>query len=148
MKKQIAFLEEILEVATDEILLLDEAEFSRVPQPGKWSKKLILGHLCDSAFNNIQRFIRAQYESGLKIVYDQDKWVELQHYDLMSRYEILELWKCLNKRILAIWKSIPEENLLRTCDTGKREVQIHTLHFLIEDYVDHLKYHLKQITGG
>jgi hypothetical protein len=35
-----------------------EEELSRKPSPNKWSKKEILGHLCDSANNNIQRLIR------------------------------------------------------------------------------------------
>ena len=39
---------------------LSEKDTSERPQPGKWSKKEILGHLIDSATNNHQRFVRAQ----------------------------------------------------------------------------------------
>ncbi len=31
------------------------------PAPGKWSKQEILGHLIDSAINNLKRFTDAQY---------------------------------------------------------------------------------------
>jgi hypothetical protein len=53
---------------------IDEDEFNFKPSPVKWSKKEILGHLIDSAQNNIRRFIVAQYEDKPKIVYNQDKW--------------------------------------------------------------------------
>jgi hypothetical protein len=41
---------------------LPELDLSVRPHPNKWSKKEILGHLCDSALTNLQRFVRAQYE--------------------------------------------------------------------------------------
>ena len=44
------------------------------PSPAKWSKKEILGHMIDSAQNNIRRFIVAQYEDSPKITYKQDNW--------------------------------------------------------------------------
>ncbi|MGE7686034.1 hypothetical protein [Peribacillus simplex] len=37
-------------------------ELNHRPMPHKWSKKEILGHLCDSALNNMNRFIKIQYE--------------------------------------------------------------------------------------
>jgi hypothetical protein len=43
--------------------------------PVRWSKKEIIGHMVDSAQNNIRRFIVAQYEEIPVIVYNQDKWV-------------------------------------------------------------------------
>ncbi len=44
--------------------------------PNKWSKKEIIGHLINSATNNHQRFVRCQFETIPKIVYDQNKWKE------------------------------------------------------------------------
>lgn len=41
---------------------IDEATFNEKTSPAKWSKKEIVGHLIDSATNNHQRFIRAQFE--------------------------------------------------------------------------------------
>ncbi|WRU96739.1 hypothetical protein RYX51_06580 [Priestia filamentosa] len=41
---------------------MSEEEISNRPSQNKWSKKEILGHLCDSAINNIERFIKIQYE--------------------------------------------------------------------------------------
>ncbi len=45
--------------------------------PTKWSKKELIGHLIDSAQNNIRRFIVAQYEENPAIIYKQDEWVLL-----------------------------------------------------------------------
>jgi hypothetical protein len=52
------------------LLVIDEQTFSHKPAPGKWSKKEIPGHLVDSANNNHQRFLRAQFEDVPAIFYD------------------------------------------------------------------------------
>jgi hypothetical protein len=36
---------------------ISNEEWDFKPSENKWSKKEILGHLCDSAFNNIRRFV-------------------------------------------------------------------------------------------
>ena len=52
---------------------ISEIEFSAKLAANRWSKKEILGHLIDSAQNNLRRFITCQYESTPpKIVYNQD----------------------------------------------------------------------------
>jgi hypothetical protein len=50
--------------------------------PGKWSKKEILGHLCDSATNNLHRFINVQFEGQPFAIapYAQNNWVTIQDY--------------------------------------------------------------------
>ncbi|MDV7698521.1 hypothetical protein N6B72_16460 [Chryseobacterium soli] len=42
-------------------------------------------------------------------------------------------------------ENIPDEALQKTCDTTKTELRIFTLAYLIQDYIDHLQYHLKTI---
>src|ERR1700755_896410 len=69
------------------------------PGPGKWSKKEILGHLVDSAQNNIRRFVVAQYEDSPQIVYDQDKWVGLAGYSDYPTRDLVNLWILLNRHI-------------------------------------------------
>ena len=36
-------------------------------------------------------------------------------------------------------------NYSRLADTGKQEASLHTLEFLAEDYVKHMKHHINQI---
>ncbi|QNR84612.1 DinB family protein [Pedobacter riviphilus] len=123
----------------------DEA-WNDKPQPLKWSKKELLGHLVDSAVNNIRRLVVGQYEQGVKIIYHQDEWVNYQNYQETAIAEVIMLWKLLNYQISRVIENIPEEKLQNTCDTGKGKIEMHTLSFFIDDYLVHLKYHLNQIT--
>jgi len=127
--------------------VLSEPEVSIRPQPHKWSKKEILGHLCDSAQNNLQRFIRAQYEEQPQTVikYDQEQWVKLMGYQDLPFDQVLSLWVSLNKQVAAVIERTPENHLQKGYPFS--DGQIVTLGWLIDDYVDHLEHHLKQIFG-
>jgi hypothetical protein len=116
-------------------------------KPGihRWSKKEILGHLIDSAQNNLRRFIVTQYEPNNRIVYYQDDWVRLQNYQQMEVENIILLWKLLNQQIITVINNMPPEKLLNTCDTGKSKEELYRLGFLIDDYVVHLRHHISQI---
>lgn len=143
------------EAKNEVLLLVGQAllDFSRIsdeswnekPNPVKWSRKELLGHLIDSASNNLRRLIVGQYEQGTKIVYHQDEWVAYQGYQEMDVEDVKTLWKLMNEQIARVIGRIPQSKLDNTCDTGKGKVEVHTLVYFIEDYIVHLKYHLKQI---
>ncbi len=60
---------------------IDEERASEPRAPGKWSRKQVIGHLIDSAFNNQQRFVRAQLGTSLAFPgYAQESWVATQAY--------------------------------------------------------------------
>jgi hypothetical protein len=124
---------------------ISEEEWSHKISPEKWSKKEILGHLCDSALTNIRRFVVTQYKENDNIVYDQDFWVKAQNYQNIPTQDIISLWKFLNLQIVHTVENIPDEALQRTCDTTKTDHQVFTLEYIIQDYIDHLQYHLKAI---
>lgn len=133
--------------------LLDFSKISKEswdekPNPIKWSRKELLGHLIDSASNNLRRLIVGQYEQGTKIVYHQDEWVAYQNYQEMDIEDVKTLWKLMNDQIARVIGLIPQSKLDNTCDTGKGKVEVHTLVYFIEDYIVHLKYHLKQINDS
>lgn len=119
--------------------------FIAKPAPGKWSKKEIIGHLIDSAQNNIQRFVRAQYTDKPHVVYHQDEWVAEQNYQQYNREDLIALWALLNKHICVILASMPVEMYSRQVNVGKEEQKLVTLQFLAEDYVAHHLHHIKQI---
>jgi hypothetical protein len=127
------------------IYALSEFDLSAQPQPHKWSKKEILGHLCDSALNNLQRFVRAQYEDQpyTVIKYAQNQWVDLMGYQNLPIDHIVSLWVNLNRLTVEVIAKIPEDRLQNSCEIG--EEQIVTLEWIIKDYVDHMEHHLKQI---
>ena len=127
----------------------DELIFKKLPE--KWSKKEILGHLCDSAVNNLSRFVRAQFEEQpFELTpYAQDDWVRVNHYNEMKTVELLNYWVIVNKQIVQIITNIPEEKLAGTIvfgdDAFREDKSEKNLLWLIEDYVVHMEYHLKQV---
>lgn len=131
----------------DQFTSLSDDEWSFKPGPEKWSKKEILGHLCDSAQNNLRRFVVAQYEEQPRIVYYQDEWVAYQCYQDAPIHEVITLWKLLNHQVARTIEAIPREKLPLLCDTGKKSIELHSLEFLIEDYIVHHQHHLKQIVA-
>lgn len=125
---------------------LSEEAWNAKPNPNKWSKKELLGHLIDSAMNNLRRLVVGQYEQGTKIVYYQDEWVAYQDYQSASAEEVKTLWKLLNYQYCRVIANLPEDRLQNVCDTGKEGVALHTLAYFIYDYLVHLKHHLAQLT--
>ena len=73
-------LRRAVEEATPRLLALGDA--SQEPRAaGHWSPREIIGHLVDSASNNHQRFIRAQFQDDLVFDgYQQDAWVTAGDY--------------------------------------------------------------------
>lgn len=123
--------------------VISEAEWKVKPLPEKWSKMEVLGHLIDSASNNHHRFIRLQYETLPCIVYDQNSWVELQHYNELPVENVISLWKFSNLHLCGIIKHIPKEKYSCLCDIKKEQPV--TLEWIVKDYLRHLKHHLAQI---
>jgi hypothetical protein len=122
---------------------IPEEELSYKPEPGKWSKKQILGHLIDSAANNHQRFIRIQFENEPAIAYDQDNWNLYSYYNHLDKEHVISFWEKYNRHLLEIVKRIPDHNLQLTSIYSNNEKV--TLGWLINDYVAHMEYHLGQI---
>jgi hypothetical protein len=145
MKSTVEELRNILDIYTEKISNISESEFSAKPLPNQWSKQEVLGHLIDSAQNNLRRFICGQYESiPSKIVYDQDFWASANGYQQMKKEDVMALWKLINERIAAVLEKMPKQSYTKQSQTS----ELHTLQWLAEDYVKHLKHHLNQIIAG
>ncbi len=74
------------------------------PTPSKWSKQEILGHLIDSALNNLKRFTEIQFcpKHYRVISYRQNELVEVNHYQELPIDHLLGLWKALNQQIIYV----------------------------------------------
>ena len=125
----------------------NETDFSAKPLPDKWSKKEELGHLIDSAQNNIQRFIRVQYEENVHIMYNPDNWVAFNDYQTSHLKELVELWYLLNKQIVVILQKMPSSTYETLMSFDKDASVKNTTLFIAEDYVKHMKHHLESITS-
>ncbi|MBE99503.1 DinB family protein [Flavobacterium coralii] len=142
IEKAISRLNYIVEKVPGVLLKIGDEEMSLKPFPDKWSKKEIIGHLIDSATNNHQRFVRAQFEMIPEIVYDQVKWNKYNFYQQIDLSQIVSFWTIYNKQIVEILKHIPQENLEKQVRVGE---DILTIKYLILDYIEHLEHHLKQV---
>ena len=116
------------------------------PDSQNWSKSEILGHLIDSAANNHQRFVRAMSDSAVLFpAYDQEAWVSVQRHNVQPWHSLVDLWSAYNKHLAHVIESIPEATQGVACTIGTdRPVP---LAFLVEDYLRHLKHHLKDLLG-
>jgi hypothetical protein len=112
---------------------------------GKWTAIEILGHLIDSANNNIQRFVRGTYEDNFKIIYNQNEWVKHQHYTEADPEELIQLWLLLNRQIVRIWENYPEDSISKVSDIGQQTPELKTILQIAEGYIEHLNHHLGQI---
>jgi hypothetical protein len=144
--------QELLQITTEfasRISAIPEHEFKAKPNPKKWSKQEVLGHLIDSAQNNLRRFIVGQYAaSPPHIIYDQDFWVLASDYSHMPKEDTIQYWRLLNEQIVRVLGTMHSANYSKTCNTGKAIVEFRTLQWLAEDYVKHMKHHLNQIIPG
>lgn len=141
--------------ATARLRNIPEKQSGQKNSPDDWSAKETIGHLIDSAANNHQRFVRAQFTDDLVFSgYEQDQWVSSQKYQDESWSEVIKLWSSYNLHLVHIASAIPENVLTRPRSRHSLD-QIAfnlvdkndpaTLEYLIRDYLDHLRHHLNQI---
>jgi len=116
------------------------------PTPKEWSKKEILGHLIDSAANNHQRFVRAVNKVAAQFpTYDQNEWVRIQRHNERPWPSLVALWSAYNNHLSHVIECIPEDAESSPCNIGKEDPV--PLYLVINDYLRHLRHHLKDILG-
>jgi hypothetical protein len=120
------------------------ADIVGVKHEASWSVKEELGHLLDSAANNHQRIVRAQTEDDPAMPgYDGDKWVALHAYQKRDWHELIRTWSALNGQLLAAAEAVPDGAWSRTCSIGESGPL--TLQFVFEDYLHHMRDHLRHM---
>lgn len=137
-------LARILETAPRRLVDLSGDEVSHRPAPDRWSKIEILGHLIDSAGNNLQRLVRTQIGGSLEFPnYEQESWVAVQSYTTEPWPDLVNLWLLLNRHLVHVIRAVPPGNLSFPCAIGGKEPI--PLAAVIDGYVDHLEHHLAGI---
>ena len=145
MTETINKLEGLLKNGFDYLAKSSNFDMEQKSSPEKWSKKEILGHLIDSAINNLQRFTEIHFENKPYKIrnYNQNELVKANNYQNASVEEIANFWFALNNRILSILSQQTEHTLNYKIELDEGEIS--DLRFLITDYVNHLEHHLNQI---
>ncbi len=152
-----ARLRRLVEANTPRLFARSDATSASRPAPGKWSPRETVGHLIDSASNNHQRFVRIRFQDSLVFpAYDQEAWVKVQRYQDVSWEELVTLWRSLNLHLARVMEATPNEIRMRprpvhnlhelawkTVPAGEPT----TLEYFMDDYVDHLQHHLRQLLG-
>lgn len=121
---------------------ISKKEWEHKDHLDRWSKKEILGHLIDSGIQNIKRFTDIVATRQLYIIrsYPQDELVKINDYQGLELEPLINLWSNLNFQITRILYNIPNELGELTI---KVDGDFKTLNWLVEDYLVHLKHHLK-----
>jgi chemotaxis regulatin CheY-phosphate phosphatase CheZ len=144
MKSTANHLKGIIDQVLPLLQNINDEQASLKPRPGKWSKKEILGHLIDSACNNQQKFVRTMAQSHLEFVgYAQNHWVTAQNYQKMDWHVLIAFWQAYNLHLAHVIENVNEKVLQNTIlieGAGP-----FTLEFIMKDYAEHLKHHLRQI---
>jgi hypothetical protein len=117
------------------------------PAPGKWSRQEILGHLIDSAINNLKRFTDIQFAPQPSVIvgYQQVELVIANNYQNLPLEHLLILWQSLNRQIVYAVANIPAEKLEYPVNPQYEAGEMKTLAWLICDYVAHMEHHFRQI---
>jgi len=141
--------------ATERLRQISPEQSARQAGADKWTVKEILGHLIDSAANNHQRFVRAQFTDDLVFPgYEQEKWVSAQRYVEEPWPDLIQLWSSYNLHLAHVISAIPEASLMRArIRHNLDQIALHrvdpsdatTLDYFVRDYLVHMKHHLDQI---
>ena len=155
MEEVIADFRRTIEEAAERLLLISEEESEAPKAEGKWSAKEIIGHLIDSASNNHQRFVRAQFQDDLVFPgYEQEAWIQAQQYNRQSWPLLVQLWKSFNLHLAHVMEHAPEQarrmprakhNLHQIAWQTVGAEEPTTLEYFMRDYIGHLKNHLRQV---
>jgi hypothetical protein len=128
------------------LLSLSDVAVAGPRSDGKWSRKETLGHLIDSAVNNHQRFVRAQFADPFVWPgYEQDAWVSVHRYRDRPWRELVDLWASLNGHLAHVIEHVPAGCLSTECRIGSENPA--TLEWVIRDYLRHMRHHIGQIVG-
>jgi len=123
-------------------------ELLQPPAPGKWSRQQVLGHLIDSAVNNLKRFTDAQFldKPYMIIGYKQDDLMQVNNYQQLPLQHLLTLWQALNQQIIFVVMNIPADKLAFEVQPQYNQTGTQTLAWLICDYVAHMEHHLRAMS--
>lgn len=158
MQEYVVRLRTVVEEASQRLRNIPDETSAIRPQPDKWSPREVIGHLIDSASNNHQRFVRAQFQDDLVFPgYAQDAWVDAQGYADTAWPDLLELWSTFNLHLARVMAAAPESVRLKPVHKHNFDQiawntvpadQPVTLDYFMADYVRHLEHHLDQIFAG
>lgn len=110
----------------------------------------ILGHLIDSASNNIHRIVHFQYrENPMSFPNyasegNNDRWISIQDYQHEDWKQMIQLWKYLNLHWVHVVGNINPEKLDHEWIAAPG--RLITLKEMVTEYLKHFRLHLDEIS--
>lgn len=111
--------------------------------------KQILGHLIDSASNNIHRYVHLQYrESPMEFPNyasggNNDRWIAIQQYQSEEWDKMIRLWMYINYHLIHVIRNINPDKIDNVWIAAPGRYI--SLKEMVTDYLRHLKLHLGEI---
>jgi hypothetical protein len=111
--------------------------------------KQIVGHMIDSATNNIHRIVHLQYQPSPLIYPDyanngnNDRWIAIQSYQTENWADLVQLWKYSNLHIIHVMKHVNPDKLTNEWITALNQKV--SLESMMLDNSRHIKLHLNEI---
>ena len=111
--------------------------------------KQIVGHMADSASNNIHRIIHLQYQTSPLIFPDyanlgnNDRWIAIQNYQNEIWEDLVQLWKYSNLHIIHVINNVNMDKLDNEWISALNKAV--SLKTMIIDYLPHVQLHLSEI---
>lgn len=132
------------------LYLLPESSITERRNRQNRTIKQILGHLIDSASNNIHRIIHLQYQPSPLMFPDyanfgnNDRWIAIQNYQDENWDHLIQLWKYSNYHIIHVINNVATDKLDNVWTNALNETI--SLRDMIINYLKHVKLHLGEIS--
>ncbi|HAH23818.1 MAG TPA: hypothetical protein DCL77_08685 [Prolixibacteraceae bacterium] len=139
----------LLEAWEPRLLALSEEVISSRKNSQNRSIRQILGHLVDSASNNIHRIVHLQYRENpcsfpnYATEGNNDRWIVLQDYQHEEWHNLVKLWRYINLHLVHIIRNVDQSKLENQWISS--DTKLISLRENIESYPQHFNLHLAEI---
>lgn len=131
------------------LLSLSEEVLTKKENSQHRTIKQIVGHMIDSATNNIHRIVHLQYQHSPLVFPDyanlgnNDRWIAIQDYKSENWNDLVQLWRYLNIHIVHVINHVNPDKLTNEWITALN-VKV-SLKSMIQNYTGHIRLHLNEI---
>lgn len=119
----------------------------RVNKQGR-SVRQIIGHMIDSASNNLHRVVHLQYGPDPLRFPDyagngnNERWIRIQNYQNENFEVLMGLWKYSHYHFVHVVKNLNPDHLKHKWETGPKNI---SLEEMLMDFPRHFNLHLDEI---
>ena len=121
---------------------VSDAAATAAPEPGKWSAKQVLGHICDGERVMTYRALRfARGDQNELHGFEQDDYVLEAQSNARSLEDLLTEFESIRKASIALFGSLPSEAETREGIANGNPVTVRALAYIVAGHAQH---HLEQ----